>query len=585
VILKTQKLYTKYAKLLDENNPWPEYPRPQLVRNSYFNLNGFWDYHLSEKNEIPTNYDGKILVPFPIESLLSKVHKRVKPSEFLCYRRFFSLPKKFLKDIVLLHFGAVDQKAVIYLNQTQVFVHEGGYFPFSIDITNYLKEENELVVMVTDPSNQSFQAYGKQHIKPSGIWYTPITGIWQSVWIESVNHHYIKDLIIKTHYDESKVEFQIPYNKDLSGVVKIWSNKKLVVEKKFKESNFFISLNNFIPWNINQPHLYEVTIETKTDYVESYFAMRKISIEDGKFAKAIFLNNKEVFLSGVLDQGYYSDGLYTPACDQAFIDDISTMKQMGFQVLRKHVKIEPSRWYYHCDCLGMLVWQDFVSGGRYSLPKMSILPILGIKSCDDQKNLKTFGRELEIEKQSFFNEVKATVTLLQHHPSIIIWTIFNEGWGQFQSQINYDFLKSLDNTRLIDAVSGWFDQGGCDFASKHIYFKKINIEKESRPVVLSEFGGFSHKIALHSYHLSKEFGYRKFASLSSLSQAIEKLYLEEIIPSIKNGLCACIYTQLSDVEEETNGLVTYDREVVKINPQSLLDIHKKLLMVFEEKNE
>ena len=574
--MKTKKLYTKYAHLLKEDAVWQEYPRPQMVRNSYLNLNGYWDYHIANDSIFPVHYDGKILVPFPIESLLSKVHKQVSPKEYLFYRRFFSLPKKFLKEVLLLNFDAVDQKAIIYINKQKAYEHEGGYFPFSIDITSYLKEENEIIVQVTDPSNHSYPAYGKQNTKPGGIWYTPITGIWQTVWLESVASNYLQDLIITPHFDEGAVDFQLKGNVEGIGSVKVFSNKKLIIEKKIKSLNFQILLPNFIPWTVDNPHLYQVIIELKTDTIESYFGMRKISIGEGQYGKAIFLNNQEIFLSGVLDQGYYSDGLYTPAVEQAFVDDISTMKAMGFNVLRKHVKIEPRRWYYHCDHLGMLVWQDLVSGGKYSLPKMSLLPILGIQTCDDQKKLKIFGRDLIEAKECFFQEIKETVSLLMNSPSVIIWTIFNEGWGQFESHKNYDLLKSLDSSRLIDSVSGWFDQGGEDFASKHIYFKKINFEKDKRPIVLSEFGGYSHKVVNHSFHLTKEFGYRKFPTLESLQQAIVKLYNEEIIPKIKEGLCAAIYTQLSDVEEETNGLITYDREIIKIDIDKLKQIHENI---------
>ncbi|MGD9604856.1 MAG: glycoside hydrolase family 2 protein [Bacilli bacterium] len=580
----TNKLYTKYAKLLNEDAPLQEYPRPQMVRNSYLNLNGYWDYHISDSNALPIHYDGKILVPFPIESLLSKVYKHIKPNEYLFYRLVFVLPKKFLKDLLLLHFDAVDQKAVIFINKQRVFEHVGGYFPFTVDITPFLQEENEIVVQVTDPSNHSFRAYGKQHTKPGGIWYTPITGIWQSVWLESVASNHIQDIIINPSFDDGLVFFQLVGINDVNGVIKILSNKKVIVEKKIKEPIFHILLSDFIAWTPENPHLYQVVIELKTDTIESYFGMRKISIGDGQFGRALFLNNEEIFLSGVLDQGYYSDGLYTPASDQAFIDDIITMKKMGYNVLRKHVKIEPRRWYYHCDRLGMLVWQDMVSGGRYSLPKMSLLPLLGIKTCDDQNKLKVFGRDQLEAQESFYEEMTNTVALLNSNPSVIIWTIFNEGWGQFNSQKNYDFLKAFDKTRLIDAVSGWFDQGGPDFSSKHIYFKKVAFDKDTRPLVLSEFGGYTHKIPHHSYHLTKEFGYRKFTSNESLQQGIEKLYKEEIIPKIKEGLCAAIYTQLSDVEEETNGLLTYDREFIKVDSNVLKNIHQTIYSQIAKKH-
>ncbi|HOH18388.1 MAG TPA: glycoside hydrolase family 2 TIM barrel-domain containing protein, partial [Bacilli bacterium] len=466
----------------------------------------------------------------------------------------------------------------------KVFEHIGGYFPFVVDITPYLQEDNEIIVQVTDPSNHSFYAYGKQHTKPKGIWYTPVSGLWQSVWLEAVADDYLHDLFITPDFDHSSVHFDLVGLKEVSGTITIFANKKIVAQEKINKASFDIVLPNFIPWTMAHPHLYQVLIELASDTVETYFGMRKLTIGDGQFGKALFLNNQEIFLSGVLDQGYYPDGLYTPAVDQAYIDDIKLMKSMGFNVLRKHAKIEPRRFYYHCDRLGMLVWQDMVNGGRYSFPHMSVLPLLGFLSRSDQKRLKIFGRKSLISQESFRKEMEATVNLLRNAPSLVIWTIFNEGWGQFKSQENYQFLKTLDQSRLIDAASGWFDQGIGDFASKHIYFKKITFKKDVRPLVLSEFGGYSYKVPKHSYHLTKEFGYRKYPSLDTWQQAVVKLYETEIIPQISKGLCATIYTQLSDVEEETNGLITYDREFVKMDGKIMKQINERLNAQFSKKH-
>ncbi|HBP25574.1 MAG TPA: glycoside hydrolase family 2 [Acholeplasmatales bacterium] len=572
----TKQLYTKYAKTLLEDRVLPEYPRPQLVRDSFENLNGFWDYHVDKQPLIPEHYDGKILVPFPIESLLSKVNKRLEADDFLIYRRFFELPKKFQKDLVFLNFQAVDQNATVYLNQKKLGTHQGGYFPFSLDITDGLREKNELVVIVSDPTNSSYSAFGKQSLNPGGIFYTPVTGIWQTVWLESVAKNHMKNLKILPDFDQSEVKITLEGTLEPQGIIKIYSKQKLILEKKFKTAENIVALPNFIPWTPENPHLYEVTVELKNDFVKSYFGMRKWALGEGKYGKALFLNNQGIFLSGVLDQGFWSDGLYTPASDEALVDDIQLMKSMGFNTLRKHVKVEPLRWYYHCDRLGMIVWQDFVNGGKVSIPKMMILPNIGFKGIDDEKSLDSFGRGTEESRAAFFEEIKQNVSLLGNSPSVGLWTIFNEGWGQFQSQKAYDFLKALDPSRIIDAASGWFDQGGPDLASIHTYFKKINVEKGARPVALSEFGGYSCKIPDHAYHLTKEYGYRKFKDPKTLEAAVVNLYQGEVIPNIKKGLCAAIYTQLSDVESETNGLITYDRGIVKITPMVMKSLNDEI---------
>lgn len=575
---KTQNLYTKYYDTLDESRVFSEYPRQQLVRDSYISLNGIWEYAVSKEKSFPRHYDGEILVPYPIESLLSKVHKTLAADDYLIYRKTFTLPDSFKKARILLHFGAVDQQTWIYVNNRFLAEHIGGYFPFSVDITDSLDRENELTVIVRDPQNSSYRAYGKQSLNPKNIWYTPVTGIFQSVWMESVPENYITDFEITCDLDMKKTVIKIKALRPDQAIVSIYHEGTLISEQATCTGEAVFYFETVHPWSPEDPHLYDFRIKMGDDDVTGYFAFRKFSIGEGQYGKCILLNNHPYFLTGVLDQGYYSDGLYTPASDQALIDDIMTMKQMRFNTLRKHIKIEPLRWYYHCDRLGMIVWQDIVSGGNYNFLQMTAMPTIGIKAVDDTKNLKVFGRNSEESQKAFEEELKETVHLLYNSPSVGLWTIFNEGWGQFQSRRFYDIIKEIDRTRIIDSASGWFDQGGPDLASKHIYFGKIQIKKEDRPVVLSEFGGYSLKVPEHSYSLTKEYGYRKYRDMKSLEQAYQDLYENEIIPNLKNGLCACIYTQLSDVEEETNGILTYDRKVCKLNPETVRKINEQLTL-------
>ncbi|NLD26131.1 MAG: glycoside hydrolase family 2, partial [Acholeplasmataceae bacterium] len=426
-------------------------------------------------------------------------------------------------------------------------------------------------------SDTSFRAYGKQKLNPKGIWYTPITGIWQTVWLESVPVNYLKDLKITTDFDEKSVTFKLDSSVTANGQISIYDEGQLVTEQYFQNPKVKITINNIKPWSPEIPHLYDFSIKLDRDFVQGYFAFRKLSIGDGPYGKCLFLNNQPYFMNGVLDQGYFSDGLYTPASDQAYVDDIVAMKNLGYNTLRKHIKIEPLRYYYHCDRLGMIVWQDMVNGGRNDFLKMAVLPTIGFQTFSDEKNLKSFGRETPESQKAFQEELRETVNHLFNHPSICLWTIFNEGWGQFRSAYFYEYLRSLDSSRIIDAASGWFDQGAPDLSSKHIYFRKVRIRKGriNRPVVLSEFGGYSCGIKDHRYS-DEEFGYKKFTMLADFQKAFQKLYEEEIIPNLKNGLAAAIYTQLSDVEEEINGILTYDRKVVKLDPEMTNTIFDKL---------
>lgn len=567
--MELQKLQTNFIKQMDQDKPWQEYPRPQLKRDSYLNLNGLWDYTITQSTALPTDYTGKILVPFPLESSLSGVTQTLAETDYLFYHTNFNLPPKFKKDIVLLHFGAIDQEAVIYLNQVEIGRHNGGYLPFTFDITKYLLLENELIVRVKDALDTKYP-YGKQSKKPGGIWYTPISGIWQTVWLESVSKDYIEQLKITPNIDEKNVQLVI--NSEAETItIKVLDHNLVIYHQKIKEHSVIISLPEVKLWTPDTPHLYQLVLTTNSDQVSSYFAMRKVEIGEYNGKKVLLLNHEPYFFNGLLDQGFYPDGLYLPPTIDGFIYDILKMKELGFNTLRKHIKIEPLIWYHLCDKLGMIVWQDMVNNSPYSFVEDTVLPTIGFQSKNDEK------RSIPPEnKKIFIESMEETVKLLYNSPSIVLWTIFNEGWGQFNSVKVTEILKRMDNTRLIDATSGWFDQKVSDLSSLHIYFKKIKLKKDKRPIILSEFGGYSYKILEHSYVLNKTFGYRYYTDAVSFQKAFIKLYEEQIIPNIENGLAAAIYTQVSDVEEETNGILTYDRQICKLDISQTRELNSRV---------
>lgn len=559
-------LYSKYAEKLT-NEPWQEYPRPQLMRKSYQNLNGIWEYSIKPKKASqPKTYSGEILVPFPLESALSKVKKQLKKGQILYYKRNFLVNEDYTDKLVFLHFGAVDQIAHIYLNGNLVHTSYNGYLPFSVEISKYLLPENELVVKVEDDLNNRYP-YGKQSKKRGGIWYTKTSGIWQTVWLEVVNKNYIKNVKYDIDYDKKMVTLVI--DEAISSTLKTIT----INDKKYQtvSNTLDITFDDVISWSPENPYLYDVKIETETDDVTSYFAFRKLSIETINDKQTLCLNNKPYFFNGLLDQGYFSDGIYLPASLKAYEDEIQTIKELGFNTLRKHIKIEPLLWYHLCDKKGIIVWQDMVNNGKYHFIRDTALPNFGIKNLNDKKfrvNKKT--------KEVFIQSMEQTVKHLYNVPSICLWTIFNEGWGQFDSAPLYKRLKELDNSRFVDTNSGWFDCGVSDVKSLHIYFKPIEIEKSDRPIILSEFGGFGHSVAGHYFNVSEQFSYGFAKSEEELSEKFKKLYETEIIPLIEKGLCAAIYTQVSDVEDELNGLFTFDRYKLKFNKEVVKEVNKKI---------
>jgi len=563
--------------------PFPEYPRPQLERNSFLNLNGKWQFAMQKKAEEFKGYDKEILVPFSPESLLSGLDGKVAmPDDVLYYKRSFNLDKSFLKERTIIHFGAVDCECVVKINGEEACRHVGGFVPFSFEITNYVKEgENEIEVVVTDPSDTSYHSRGKQSLKNGGIWYTPQSGIWQTVWIESLPKDFIKDITIIPDIDSGEVTIKAAFDGEAGEFSAIaYDGGKEIGRAVSSSGKAVIKLDGFELWSPENPKLYDLIIEYREDKIKSYFGMRKFSIiTDEKGKKRLALNNKPYFHNGVLDQGYWSDGMLTPPCDAAMKYDIKLMKDMGFNMLRKHIKIEPLRWYYHCDRLGMLVWQDMVSGGeKYNLLAIGGLAFIGIHPKDTKRNYKFFARQSKEGREEYYRELKTMINHLKNCVSLSVWVLFNEGWGQFDSVKATQMVREMDPTRIIDSVSGWNDQGKktSDLKSLHIYFKPITLPRDKRVIVLSEFGGYSIKTEGHVFSPNKSFGYRIYKKPESFAMAYGRLFDKKIVPLIKKGLSATVYTQLSDVEEEINGFITYDRKVVKIPVEFVKQINDRL---------
>lgn len=598
-----KQLYTRWGKNLDRDHVLEEYPRPLLMREDYQILNGWWDYAFTIDNKQPQQYEGRILVPFSPETALSGVGRQLKPDEYLWYRRNFDLPgwdREKGQNRILLHFGAVDQSCEVRINGHKVKRHTGGYLPFEVDISRYAQESaNELIVAVKDLSDTSYHSKGKQKLNAGGMFYIAQSGIWQTVWLEKVPETYIKE--IKTVLDIEKkiirIKVSSSYSTDKKNVDKL--SRNFPIEIKIRKPGLYpdpvvkpsqistedmletavqavsdkwieIPIESISLWNCETPYLYYFEVKLGDDRAISYFAMRKFSLETKVHEEfpRICLNGEVQFQNGVLDQGYWPESLYTPPSDAAMIFDIQEMKKTGFNMVRKHLKIEPQRWYYHCDRLGIVVWQDMVNGGSYYKHWFvtygaTLLSWLRIPMRDVYPRL--LSREAKAGRLEFIWEMKETIRLLGNHPSIAAWVIFNEGWGQFQTENMTRIVRRLDPNRLIDQASGWFDQGGGDFSSLHNYFFKLFIRPErERASVLSEFGGYSYR---EPGHCAKEklYGY----GICKNKKDLEKRFLERwsgVRNLIPQGLSASIYTQWTDVEEEVNGVFTYDREVRKIEP-------------------
>lgn len=568
-------LMTPWGEHLDENCILTEYPRPQMRRDSYLNLNGRWEYAITDSDELPRRWDGTILVPFSPESALSGVGRSLQPGQTLWYRREVIVPQGFIPadGRLLLHFGAVDQEAAVYWNGRLLGRHMGGYNAFTLDATDALGPRNSLVVRVHDDTDASFHSRGKQKTRRGGIWYTPQSGIWQTVWMEAVPRHYIESLRIVPLFDQSAVEVMVRCSQPLQCEATV--DGRTVPFTSGEPAR--IPMPDFRAWSPEDPYLYDLSVALGEDRVESYFGMRKMEVRaDRGGVKRLFLNGEPYFQSGLLDQGYWPDGLYTAPSDEALIYDIQTAKAMGFNLLRKHIKVEPMRWYYHCDRLGMLVWQDMPSGGgKYRFSTITLPLVTGIHRRDN--HYRAFARASSQGRGEYMDELEEMVGQLFNAPSVVLWVPFNEGWGQFDSTLVMERLRALDPTRPVDPASGWHDQGAGELRSLHVYFKPFRFRRDrrGRALALSEFGGYNLRVDGHCFN-QKDYGYRRLPDAAALWRDFSRLYEREVLPAVPRGLCASVYTQLSDVEDELNGLMTYDRRVVKLDADEVRELNERL---------
>ena len=569
-------LYTKRGEELKsrpEEIPWRVHPRPLLKRSSFEVLNGWWTFSVTEGGPGPV-YEGRIRVPFPPESALSGVARHFAEGAALIYEKRVELSDGFFPSYtyrVLLHIDGADQHCRVFVNGSEKGFHSGGYQHYTLDITDALgasPQAFDLRIEVTDDLHDRTEPYGKQRLRPRGMWYTPFSGLWQSVWLEAVPQRYIKHIDITTDMNRAIIDTGDP---SLSGDVTVNAPDG---ELKARLENGMVEIAPEVPrlWSPEDPYLYTFEIKLDDgDEISSYFALREIARGEYGGRMRILFNGKPVFLHALLDQGYWSDGLCTPADPLSYEDDIQLAKDMGFNTLRKHIRVEPDLFYEACDRLGVIVMQDMVNNGRYSFLWDTALPNVGIS-----KRSSVLLHTDKVTGGRFIERMKQTVTQLSSFPSILYWTIFNEGWGQFDAPRVYGILKKLDDTRLIDSASGWFDQGVSDVDSVHIYGHRYRFEESDRPVVLSECGGYSCKIEGSVSDPSKVYGYGAEKSTDELIAAIEELFDLDVIPFISRGLCGSVYTQLSDVENELNGIITYDRQVVKLPADRMLELAEKL---------
>ena len=569
-----QKLWTVQGEYLRDNpevQPWNVYPRPQMKRDSYLNLNGWWDFAVSSWEAFPKEFTKTIRVPFCPESQLSGIEKHYGEGSYLFYRRKLTLPAGFKRSKVLLHIGAADQVADVFVNGQQVCHHEGGYDAFCCDITAALEEKNEIIVRCRDDLNDQSYPYGKQTLTRGGMWYTPVSGIWQTVWVESVPETYVASLNIENRAGSVTIDTGNP---ELTGTVTV----KELGSFELADGKVTITPENPHLWSPEDPYLYEFTLEAGEDKVESYFALRTLEIKTVNGWPRLCLNGKPYFFNGLLDQGYWPEGLLTAPAPESYEVDILAMKKLGYNTLRKHIKVEPEEFYYRCDKLGMIVWQDMVNNSDYNFNRDTALPTVGMLSIPD----KHLHRD-QLHRSRFFMSMIKTVMQLRNHPSIVYWTIFNEGWGQFDADYVCEEFKKLDDARFVDATSGWFLRKNSDVDSRHVYFGKVKLKGNGRkPLVLSEFGGKTYSAEGHIFNPDKTYGYGGCESLLELDIAVSGLYKNEILPCIHNGLCAAIYTQVSDVEDEINGLLTYDRKVEKLDPNTMVPLAKAMQAAIEE---
>ncbi|MGZ4748746.1 MAG: glycoside hydrolase family 2 protein [Oryzihumus sp.] len=575
-------LLTRWGRELDADHPLPEYPRPQLERDSYLNLNGRWSYAVTALGAPqPERWDGEIVVPFSPEAPLSGVGRQVLPDELLWYRRDLVLPDGFAVagGRVLLHFGAVDQTCTVWLNGVEVGGHHGGYLPFALDVTDALRPAvNDLVVRVRDLSNNRGPSSGKQRLERGGIWYTAQSGIWQTVWAESVPAEYVERLVLTPRFEEGVLRVEVVSTGSTGDTGSTGEARVRVLADGAEVASgttaphrpLDLHLSDVRPWSPEEPFRYEVRVTLGDDRVRSHVGMRSFGVRRDEYGRQRLLLNGEPYLHvGVLDQGYWPDGLMTPPSDVALVHDITTMKRLGFTMLRKHIKVEPLRWYDHCDRLGMLVWQDFVNGGAGYRTAAVTWPGRGLgrrllRLGDGPRWYGVLGRRDPAGRAEFREEVRRTVELLRNVTSLACWVPFNEGWGQFDAADVAAEVAGLDPTRAVDHASGWHDQGAGDLRSVHAYGRRFRMpRRDSRVLALTEYGGYDLVVDGHTWSAA-DFGYRHFDTADELAAAFTRLHRDDLAPAVRRGLGAVVYTQVSDVEDELNGLMTYDREVLKL---------------------
>lgn len=555
----------------------PEYPRPQKKRDSYINLNGEWDYAFSPSDNFVDSFDGKIIVPYSPESKLSGVNRQLAKNEFLHLRKTFTLPSGFNKGRILFNVGACDQTCKVYFNGKFSYENFDGYTSFTVELKNPSESENEIYLIVSDDADSDVYGRGKQRYKRGGIWYTAISGTWQTCFLESVPENYIKDFKYDINYDEKTLTVSCGVVGNKVAEVTVFDGQNIVDSGKTVDGKVVLNVEACKSWSLDNPELYPVVIKTDEDAIESYFGLRKFSkiLVDGKYYFAI--NDEPVFLNGLLDQGYFGDGIYTPKRNEDVYNEVATLKTAGFNMLRKHIKVESALWYYYCDILGVAVFQDMINGGgEYSKLRINLGPFIDLR-LNDKDYVSMKRGNIESRKQYLY-EANRLIDQLYNVPSLFLWTPFNEGWGQFDAYDNWKILSKKDTSRLFDHASGWQDKGGGDVNSKHVYFKKVKPKNDyKRVLAVTEFGGYSYELSEKS---GRKFGYKTFKSRDKLKRAYEKLYLNEIIPSIINdGLSSCCYTQVSDVEDEINGLFTSDR-ILKLDVDFLKNINDKVFAAF-----
>ena len=571
---------TKWGENINPNNVLQEYPRPILVRNDWKNLNGLWDYTITSKGENkPENYDGEILVPFPIESSLSGVRKRISKEQELWYHKNFQIPKKWKSKEIIIHFGAVDWESELWINDINVGLHKGGYDPFSFNITPYLRKgkNQKLELRVWDPTDDGFQPRGKQIKNPKGIWYTPVSGIWQTVWLEPVNYKHITNIHTTTDIDDSSVLIKLFSSYDFKDdlIEFVLKEDEKVLQKTIIKADLEtkISFENPKLWSPESPFLYDLEIKLISkgkiiDHIETYFGMRKISIKkDVNGTRRMMLNNKEYFQFGTLDQGWWPDGLYTAPSDEALKFDIFKTKEFGFNMIRKHVKVEPARWYFHADKIGMLVWQDMPNGEKIERPKWQRNNFF-----NGQEFIPSFESEM-----NFKNEWNEIIDFLYSNPSIVCWVPFNEAWGQFKTEEISQLTKNIDPTRLVNAASGGNYYNVGDITDIHNYPEpKMLFYNPNQSNVLGEYGGIGLAIENHLWQSDKNWGYVKYKSSEKATDEYVN-FANQLLEMVLKGFSGAIYTQTTDVEGEVNGLITYDRKIIKLDMERVKEINKKVI--------